>query len=82
MQTALLCIDEVNARKDSGGVSPARKCIIRSGLAKDIDGARRISQLSKELQAILYIHPGQFNGLLAEAKICDVETQSDSDFSI
>ncbi len=51
----------MNAQRDEKGINLARKEMIRCGLAKDIDGTWRVSQLSKEIQMIVQ-NPEHFAG--------------------
>ncbi len=52
----------LNAQRDEKGINFARKTMIRCGLAKDIDGYSRVSQLSKELQMRVQKYPEHFTG--------------------
>ncbi len=49
LKLAAESVRAVNAQRDGKCINFARKAMIRCGLAKDIDGHWRVSQLSKEL---------------------------------
>jgi len=56
-------IDDLNERTTDRGISLARESLICTGLAPDIDGVWKISQLTKELQSMVNAHMDCFNGL-------------------
>jgi len=56
------CFEELNA-KMSGDVSMATKAMIICGLIPDTDGEWKVSQLSKELQAVVNANMPYFHGL-------------------
>ncbi len=62
LKLAAESVRAVRAQRDEKGINFARKAMIRCGLAKDIDGHWRVSQLSKELQMILQKYPEHFAG--------------------
>jgi len=62
-QFAKEVIDSINERTTTEGVTWARKSLIMTGLAPDIDGVWKVSQLTQELIRMVLDNLEYFNGL-------------------
>lgn len=56
-------VTDLNQRRTDRGITLARESLICTGIAPDIDGIWKVSQLTKELQSIVNEHLDNFNGL-------------------
>lgn len=63
LNLAAKCVNLFNNMRDSNNISYARKAMIRCGLALDVDGIWKVSQLSNELQEIVARHHLNFCGV-------------------
>lgn len=59
---AVAAVRDVNAQRDEDGLSYARKAMIRTGMALNINGRWEETQLFPRLQQIIATHRNHFNG--------------------
>lgn len=70
-------IRDVNKMKDKDGISYARKSMIMTGLALNLEGVWAESQLSDQLQTIIAKYRANFDGTPVDP--ADIETESESE---
>jgi len=62
LKFAAAVVRDVNGMRDSDGLTYARKAMIRCGMALDLNGQWRVSQLFPHFQNIIAKHKEYFEG--------------------
>lgn len=63
MELAAAAVSDVNSERDGMGLSYARKAMIRTSLACDVNGQWHVGQLAPELLEIIRLYPIHFGGV-------------------
>ena len=74
LRLAVRCIQDINRERDREGLTYARKAMIRTGMALNINGLWEEKQLYPKLQEIIRRHRRHFNG---EAVVVDAADEAE-----